>query len=125
MSTVHQEVEVVVDALASREPSGPNGMTVNWASLTFPAVMTRLEDKGSATALTVDVGIGALVSGVRRLEDTVIRGHLLEFAGREGSRACMLVVGKMRILNFPTVEYPSSECESLKLPQWKLFPSPL
>ena len=80
-------VEVLVDALSNRAPSGPNSVTVDRASLTFDAlglravaygpVRARLEDTGGAAGIKVTVGVGVLISeaGLRHGDD-VVRGHL-------------------------------------------------
>lgn len=70
-------IEAAVDALADREPSALNGVTVDRASLTDDAqghralvyrlVRTRLEDTGSAAAIKVAVGVGVLVGEAGRL----------------------------------------------------------
>ena len=90
-------IEVLVDALSDRAPSGPNSVTVDRASLTFDAlglravadgpVRARLEDTGGAAGIKVTVGVGVLISeaGLRHGDD-VVRGHPLELAGREGSQ---------------------------------------
>ncbi len=67
----------MVDAFANREPSGPNGVTVDRASLTYDALSlrtladapfrARLEDTGNAAAIKVAVGVGVLVSEAGRL----------------------------------------------------------
>ena len=77
-------VEVVVDALADREPSGLNGVTVDRASLTFDAlglrtfgdvpVRARLEYAGSAAAIEVFVGVWVVFSEARRVRGELERG---------------------------------------------------
>jgi hypothetical protein len=71
--------------LADREPSAPNGVTVDRASLTFDAlglkaladapVRARLEDAGSTAAIEVAVGVGVLVSEADRLGDECVGGR--------------------------------------------------
>jgi hypothetical protein len=92
-------VEAVVDALGDREPSEPNWVTVDRASLTFDAlglraladlpVGARLEDTGSATAIKVAVGVGILVSEADRLGvvprgDEHVGGKLVPDLFRDG-----------------------------------------
>ena len=72
----------MIDALANRAPSGPNGVTVDRAGLTFDAlglraladgpVRARLEDTGSAAGIKVAVSVGVFVS-----EADIVRGHHL------------------------------------------------
>ncbi len=71
----------MVDALADRAPSGPNGMTVYRAGLTFDAPIlraladgpfrARLEDTRSSSGIKAIVGVRVLVS-----EADVVRGHV-------------------------------------------------
>lgn len=80
-------VEFVVDALADRTPSGLNGVTVDWASLTFDALglraladapaRARFKNTGSAAAIEVTVGVGVIVSEAGRLGNDVVRSHPL------------------------------------------------
>ena len=89
------EVEVVADALADREPSGPNGVTIDRTSLTFDALGLRafagvpirasLEYAGRATAIEVVVGVGVVFSEADRRGDVVVH-HKNRFFAKGQSR---------------------------------------
>ena len=74
-------IEVLVDAVADREPSGPNSVTVGGASLTkgslglralaYGPVRARFEETGSATAVEVVESVGVPISEAGRHGDDV------------------------------------------------------